>query len=157
MRKRVVDQVSTDVSPTDQKWLNLEPLAQIEVTSEDASYPIESALLPGSGAGWRAAQSGEQIIRILFDEPLSLSHIHLQFEETEHERTQEFVLLWSPDEGQSYREIVRQQYNFSPTGASLEVEDYDVNLAGVTALELRIVPDQGGGQARASLAQLRLA
>ena len=93
MRKRVIDQVSTDVSPTDQKWLNLEPLAQIEVTSEDASYPIESALLPGSGAGWQAAQSGEQIIRILFDEPLNLRHIHLRFEETEQERTQEFVLL----------------------------------------------------------------
>ena len=36
------------------------------------------------------------------------------FQEDEQERTQEFVLRWSPDGGQSYREIVRQQYNFSP-------------------------------------------
>ena len=61
------------------------------------------------------------------------------FQEDEKERTQEFVLRWSPDGGQSYREIVRQQYNFSPPGASSEVEDYDVDLHGVTVLELKIV------------------
>ena len=38
-----------------------------------------------------------------------------------------------------------------------EVEDYDVDLDGVTALELRIVPDISGGSTRASLAQLRVA
>jgi hypothetical protein len=157
MRKRIINQDSSSVSPTDQKWLDLEPLAQVEVTSEDAAYPIESALMHGRESRWRAAQPGEQVIRLLFDKPLSLRHIHLRFEETEQERMQEFALLWSPGEGQSYREIVRQQYNFSPPGTSLEVEDYNVNLNGVTALELRIVPDKNGGQARASLAQLRLA
>jgi len=38
-----------------------------------------------------------------------------------------------------------------------EFEDYTVNLAGVTALELRIIPDINGGDARASVAQLRIA
>ncbi len=38
-----------------------------------------------------------------------------------------------------------------------EVEDYDVDLDGVTALEMRIVPDISSGSTRASLAQLRLA
>jgi hypothetical protein len=52
---------------------------------------------------------------------------------------------------------VRQQYNFSPPAAVHEVEDYDVDLDGVTALELRIMPDISGGSAQASLAQLRLA
>jgi hypothetical protein len=52
---------------------------------------------------------------------------------------------------------VRQQYNFSPPEALSEVEDYDVDLDGVTALELKIVPDISGGSAQASLAQLRLA
>ena len=79
------------------------------------------------------------------------------FHEGEQERTQEFVLRWSPDGGQSYREIVRQQYNFSPPGATREVEDYEINLEGVTALELEIVPDISGGPASASLVQLRLA
>ena len=79
------------------------------------------------------------------------------FDENEQERTQEFVLRWSPDGGQSYQEILRQQFNFSPPGATREVEDYDIDLDGVTALELKIVPDISGGSARASLAELRLA
>jgi hypothetical protein len=37
------------------------------------------------------------------------------------------------------------------------IEDYNVDLVGVTVLELRIVPDISGGSARASLAQLRVA
>jgi hypothetical protein len=52
---------------------------------------------------------------------------------------------------------LRQQYNFSPPEAAQEVEDYDVDLDGVTALELKIVPDISGGSTRASLAQLRVA
>ena len=79
------------------------------------------------------------------------------FHESEQERTQEFVLRWSPDGGQSYREIVRQQYNFSPPGATREVEDYEVNLDGVTVLEMKIVPDISRGSAVASLAELRVA
>jgi hypothetical protein len=88
---------------------------------------------------------------------LGLRRIHLVFYAGELKRTQEFVLRWSPDDGHSYREILRQQYNFSPPDAAREVEDYDVDLDGVTALELRIVPDISGGSAWASLAQLRLA
>jgi len=67
------------------------------------------------------------------------------------------VLRWSPDGGESCREIVRQQYNFSPPDMSRELEDYIVDLDGLTMLELSIIPDISGGGARASLAQLRLA
>ena len=156
MRKRLISHGPREVSTAEPIWLDLEGLAQIEITSEDVDYPIDSALIPGTGSGWRAAQPGEQTIRLRFDEPLRLNRIHLVFHEGGRERTQEFVLRWSPD-GQSYREIVRQQYNFSPPEAAREVEDYDVDLDGVTALELRIVPNISGGSARASLAQLRLA
>jgi len=157
MRKRIVGPGPRKVSAIEPDWLDLERLAQVEITSEDADYPIDSALIPGTGSGWRAAQSGEQTIRLLFDEPLRLARIHLVFHEGERERTQEFVLRWSSDGGQSYRELVRQQYNFSPPDVAREVEDYDVDLDGVTALELKIVPDISRGSARASLAQLRLA
>jgi hypothetical protein len=156
MRKRIIAPGPGEVKAEEYDWLDLERLAQVEITSEDVDYPIEAALVPGAGSGWRAAQPGEQTIRLRFDEPLSLRRIHLAFHEEGRERTQEFVLLWSPDGGQSYREIVRQQYNFSPLAAR-EVEDYDIDLDGVTALELRIVPDISGGSARASLAQLRVA
>jgi hypothetical protein len=157
MRKYIIGNGPRGVSATEQDWLDLELLAQVEITSEDTDYPIESALIPGTGPGWQAGQPGEQTIRLLFDEPLKVRRIHLVFHEDEQERTQEFVLRWSPDGGQSYREILRQQYNFSPPGVTREVEDYTIDLDGVTALELKIVPDISRGSARASLAELRLA
>ena len=157
VRKLIINPGSENVSPTNQNWLDLEPLAQVEITSEDVGHPIESALIPGRGSGWRAAGSGEQIIRLLFDKPLNIRRIHLLFCEDQHERTQEFVLRWSSDHGQSYREIVRQQYNFSPLSATREVEDYGVDLDGVTALELRILPDVRRGSACGSLTEWFLA
>ena len=157
MRKRIINRDPQNVVPVDQKWLDLQSLAQVELTSEDAANPIEAALVPGAGLGWRAAQAGEQTIRLLFDELQRVRRIQLLFQEDQQARTQEFVLRWSPDGGQSYREIVRQQYNFSPPGVTREFEDYAVDLAGATALELRIVPDTSGGNARASVAQLRIA
>ena len=157
MRKRIINQDPQNVVPVDQAWLDLQSLAQVELTSEDAANPIEAALVPGAGLGWRAAQAGEQTIRLLFDELQRVRRIQLLFQEDQQARTQEFVLRWSPDGGQSYREIVRQQYNFSPPGVTREAEDYAVDLAGVTALELRIIPDISGGDARASVARLRIA
>ena len=157
MRKRIINQNPQNVSPVDQSWLDLQRLAQVELTSEEAAHPIEEALIPSVGSGWRAAQAGAQTIRLLFDESQRVRRIQLLFHEDQQARTQEFVLRWSPDAGQSYREIVRQQYNFSPPGMTREFEDYTVDLVGVTALELRIVPDISGGDARASVAQLRIA
>jgi hypothetical protein len=156
MRKRIVNQEPQGVAPADERWLDLQGLAQVELTSEDSTYPIEAALTRSIGSGWRAAQAGEQTIRLLFDKVQSLMRIQLLFHEDQQPRTQEFVLRWSPDGGQSYREIVRQQYNFSPPGMTRELEDYRVDLAGVTALELKIVPDISGGDAKASVAQLRI-
>ncbi|NTV37851.1 MAG: hypothetical protein HGA82_01440, partial [Anaerolineales bacterium] len=106
---------------------------------------IQSALTASGGPGWVAGETGEQTIRLLFDEPQALRQIQLVFEEEKRERTHEFVLRWSGDDGRSYREILRQQYTFSPPGATREVEDYVVNLHGVTVLELRIVPDISRG------------
>ena len=157
MRKRIIDHERPDVVAVDQEWLDLQSMAQVELTSEDAANPIEAALVTDAGLGWRAAQAGEQTIRILFDESRRVRRIQLLFQEVQQARTQEFVLRWSPDEGRSYREIVRQQYNFSPPSETRESEDYAVDLAGVTALELIIVPDISGGDARASVAQLRIA
>ena len=157
MRKRIITKATQNVIPPDQNWLDLENLAEVELTSEDASHPIESALNAGMGSGWRASEPGQQTVRLLFDKPLRVKRVHLEFQEDEQERTQEFVLRWSSDRGQSYREIVRQQYNFNLPDNTREIEDYAVDLAGLTALELSIVPDISGGRARASIAQLRLA
>ena len=157
MRKHIITKGTQGAIPADQNWLDLENLAQAEITSEDVSHPIESALKPNEGSGWRASEPGQQTVRLLFDKPLRVRLIRLAFHEDEQERTHEFVLRWSSDSGQSYREIVRQQYNFSLPDNTREIEDYAVDLVGLTALELSIVPDISGGLARASIAQLRLA
>jgi F5/8 type C domain len=157
MCKRIINQGTEGVSTAHKSWLHLEDIAQAEVSSEDAGHPIESALISNTGSGWQAAQLGKQTIRLLFDKPQKIRSICLAFHEDEQERTQEFVLRWSSDGGQSYREIARQQYNFSPSGTTRELEDYTVDLNGLTTLELIIVPDISGGAARASVAQLRLA
>jgi hypothetical protein len=157
MRKRIVTQVSQPPTSADEGWLDVERLALAEVTSEDPERPIESALLPGGGPGWRASQPGPQTIRLIFDSPQRLKRMLVVFEEGEAQRSQEFVLRWSPDHGRSFREIVRQQWTFSPPGTTREVEDYAVDLAGVTEVELTIVPGQAGVEAHASLSQWRLA
>jgi hypothetical protein len=157
MRKRIIGQGTHDEMPPDQNWLELENLAEAELTSEDASHPIESALKPGEGIGWRASESGQQTVRLLFHKPLRVRRIRLVFQENEQDRTHEFLLRWSADGGRSYREIVRQQYNFSPPHNTLELEEYAVDLDGLTTLELTIVPDISGGTARASVEQISLA
>ena len=141
----------------DQGWLDLNKAASVEVSSEDQNYPIESALLGDEKTGWRAAKPGTQTIRLIFDSPQNLRRIFLAFEDSEAFRTQEFVLRWSPRVGQPFREIVRQQWNFSSPGAVREIEDYAVDLSNVGVLELMIVPDKSGGEARASLVKMRIA
>jgi hypothetical protein len=79
MRKRVIKPAVHEVATADQEWLDVEQLAQVEVTSEDAAHPVESALVPGDGAGWRAAQPGEQTLRLVFDKPQRLTRIWLLF------------------------------------------------------------------------------
>ena len=72
MRKRIIAHVQKETTSSDQDWLNVEGLAEVEVTSEDAAHPIESALLPGRASGWRAAGPGKQTIRLLFNHPQRL-------------------------------------------------------------------------------------
>ena len=156
MRKRIITPTPKTVRSRAEGWLDVERAAIVEVTSEDKGYPIESAFVSGEAGGWRAAMPGTQTIRLVFDQPQRLKRISLVFEEKETTRTQEFVLRWSSDSGSSFGEIVRQQWNFSPPETELEVEEYQVELSNVTALELIIVPDISGGVARASLKSLRL-
>ena len=115
MRKRIIASTQDSRQPKfeDQRWLDLEALAAVEVTSEEKEFPIESALLPGVQPGWRAATPGSQTIRLRFDQPQKLTRIQLRFEEMQMTRTQEFVLRYSSDSEDAFRDIVRQQWNFS--------------------------------------------
>jgi len=155
MRKRLMPH-PRDVAAASQPWLDVAALAQVELTSEDPACPIDAALRPSPTPGWRAAEPGAQRIRLVFDHPQALHRLRLVFAEPQQARTQEFVVRWSADGGQSYREVVRQQYTFSPPGTVHEAEEYQVPLQGVTHVELCIVPDIQGGDAYATLEEMRL-
>lgn len=157
MRKEIIRPVSQEGQKTQQRWIDVENLARAEMSSEDPSFPIESALRLTSGPGWRAAQPGPQTIRLIFDTPIKLRQMRLAFREDEVARTQEFIIRWSPDDGRTFRDLVRQQYNFSPPGATTEQEEYKVDLDGVTLLEMAITPDVNRSDVRASLSQWLLA
>lgn len=137
-------------------FLDLDRLARVEITSENVDRPIEAALVPGAGDGWQAAAPGPQKVRIVFDEPQRVRRVRLAFEESRLERTQEFALSWIPAGEEKGRGLVRQQYTFSPGGATREAEDYAFELDAVKVLELEIVPDIGGGGTHATLASLRV-
>jgi hypothetical protein len=156
MRKRLISPTAEDARPHGEGWLDIGRAAMVEVTSEDKDYPVESALVSDKAPGWRAATPGSQTIRLVFDQPQRLQCISLVFEESEAARTQEFVLRWSQGEDSPIKEIVRQQWNFSPPESIREAEEYRVELPAVTVLELVIKPNIGGGLARASLKNLRL-
>ena len=156
MRKSLIAPISQTDPASDQVWLDIDRIASVEVTSEQPGYPIESALR-GESRGWRAANPGTQIVRMIFDRPQTLRRIWLVFEDSENARTQEFVLRWSRGQESSFREIVRQPWNFSPGGSVRENEDYTVHLSEVGILELIIVPDKSGGDVRASLRSFRVA
>jgi hypothetical protein len=156
MRKRIIIPIPESVRVRAEGWLDVQRAATLELTSEDEKYPIESAFVFDEGRGWRAAESGPQTVRLIFDEPQTIERIQLIFEEEENSRTQEFALRWSADGGHSFKQIVRQQWNFSPPQTKRETEEYRVELLNTTVLELSIVPDIGGGSSRASLKSMRL-
>ena len=152
MRKHIINATEPNPPETSEEWLNLEEIAQVEVSSEDPKYPIESAFKHGESLGWRASRPGEQTIRLLFDEPKDIRRIWLRFSEPKVERTQQFTLRWADSQTGPFREIVRQQWNFNPRNSTTEVEDYKVDLHHVLAMELIIDPDLGKNQAIAALA-----
>ncbi len=160
MRKSIVSPAVAPAVLTEELWRQLDRIARVELTSEDEAFPIEHALGKPYTSGWKASSTGKQLIRLHFDEPLSIRRIQLHFSDTVSERSQEFAIFVTDSEG-VLREIARQQWNFSPTGNTDEIEDYTLTLSGVTVLELQIDPDRSHdpaqSQSYASLASLKIA
>lgn len=136
-------------------WLDLEHLASLEISSEDPAHPFEDALGGRETEGWHAADPGPQTILLKFAEPRSLRRVRLEFHEPHAERTQEFTI--SVTTAGQKRQVVRQQFTFSPGGATIEVEDYTVSLPDVSTFALTIDPGRHDQNAYASLQSLALA
>jgi hypothetical protein len=160
MRKSIVTPIAVASMPIGDLWRDLERIARVEMTSEDEAFPIEHAIGRKVTTGWRASSKGTQVIRLHFDEPLTIRRIQLHFIDLAAERSQEFAVFVNGADG-ALEEVVRQQWSFSPGGATEEIENYAVTLTGVTVLELRIDPDRSHDPAQsqhyASLAGLKIA
>jgi len=157
MQKRILVEHSSDTLRSSANWLDLEEIADVEVSSENPDYPIESALLPDRGEGWRAAKPGKQTIRLLFKPAQHIHCVSLEFVETEFQRTQEYALRVSQDNGKGFEEMVRQQWNFSPDGSTSETELHRIEKENVTHIELIITPDIQHQQTVATLKRLQVA
>jgi hypothetical protein len=159
MRKSIVSPSAVAQTPISDLWRDLERIARVEISSEDALFPIEHALGKKVMTGWRAAGTGPQLIRLHFDEPMNIKRLQLHFVDRSAERSQEFAVY--AGSGTELNEVVRQQWSFSPHGSTEEIEDYTVNLSGITTLEVRIDPDRSHdpkqSQNYASLQSLKLA
>ena len=130
--------------------MDVEQLAQVEVTFEDPAAPIETVFHfgPRTGVAGRRARHAADSAHLRSASALG-AHAT--------ERTQEFTLRYRELGGSAVKEIVRQQWNFSPAGSTSETEDYQVDLHRVSMLELWLEPDQSQGVAFAGLAEWRLA
>src|SRR5260370_1748673 len=119
-RKSLSATISQTDPASDQVWLDMDRIASVEVTSEQPGYPIESALR-GESRGWRAANPGTQIVRMIFDQPQTLRRIWLVFEDNENARNQEFVLRCSLGQECYFCEILRQPWVFSHVASIREI------------------------------------
>jgi hypothetical protein len=157
LRKRVIEAAATKPVARPNE-IAIAAIATVLVTSEAPGHPVDHVFgMRGPGGGrWVAGEPGEQTIILAFDSPVTFRRVLLEVEEPDVARTQELQLAISCDGGQSYRELVRQEYNFSPTGAILEREDWTVTAEDVTHLRLWIKPDKGGKPCRATLTSLTL-
>jgi hypothetical protein len=138
-----------------EQWPDLDEAVEVELTSEDPESPIEGALLSEGRRGWRADGPGRQAITLTWPAPIAIRRIRLVFEEHAQARTQEFVVRASTVDGE--REIVRQQFTFSPPGTAVEREEFATDLDGVLKLQLAIIPAIDGGHAVATLREWRIA
>jgi hypothetical protein len=133
--------------------------ATIAYSSEDPAHPVEDLFDGRSGPGatrWMSARPDtlEQIV-VEFDHPQTISRLVYEVEEAIRERTQEIRVEVSEDGGRTYRQILVQEYTFSPRGATYQREEQRFNLRQVTHLRLTIVPNKNGA-GTATITAIRL-
>lgn len=157
MRKRIIGTQTAAESGSSEAWFDLKAIADVELTSENVAYPIDAVFSADSGPGWKAATSGTQTIRLIFKQPQRVRCIRLEFIESDAERTQEFVLHYAEESSTVLREVMRQQWTFSPRGSTSEIEEYSVDLHQVRLLQLTIEPDRGRDKELATLSRWRIA
>lgn len=103
---------------------------------KSATSGFGTAAVPSSPGSWLDVEDlataeicSEEMVRI----SQSIRRIHLQFREALLERSRESALCATSSMSPT-KELVRQQWAFSPNGAQEEVEHYFFDLKDVTAI-----------------------
>jgi hypothetical protein len=157
LRKQILRTGS--MKPAYHDAVSIQDVATVFVTSEAANHPVDHICDGNHGLGatrWIAGEPGEQVIVLAFDSPQNIHKISLEIEEPSVSRTQELTLALSFDGGRTYREVLRQEYNFSPPSTTFERENWTVAAQAVTHLRLCIKPDKSNRTAYATITSLVL-
>jgi hypothetical protein len=161
VRKQIIPAPGAGESPGTSRpgRLDIPKLATVLLTSESADHPVDHLFDGRDGAGgtrWVAAEPGEQTLILAFDAPLTIREVSIETEERHASRTQVLVLSLSRDGGHAYREVLRQEFTFSPPSTTFQREQWSAPAEGVTHLRLVIQPDKGHAAHRATLTSLAI-
>jgi hypothetical protein len=158
IRKRLISEPGS-ISSEEPGEIDLASQAMVAYSSEDSAHPVEHLLDGhcGPDATRWASDRPDTTERIVFefDRPQSISRLAYEVEERSLKRTQEVRVEVSCDHGRSYRQVLVQEYNFSPEGATFQHEELRFDLTEITHLRLTIVPNKSGSGV-ATLTCLRL-
>jgi F5/8 type C domain len=158
MRKRLM---SEEVSMCAERpgEIDIASLATVAYSSEDPGYPLEHLIDGRCGRGgtrWTSARPNTtERIELELEPAQRISRLVYEVEECCVERTQEVRVEISTNHGRTYRQVLAQDYTFSPQGATFQHEELQLDLPAVTQSRLTIVPNKGGAGV-ASLTSLRL-
>jgi len=158
LRKRLLSEQSATF-PESPEEIDIASHAMLAYSSEDPAHPIEH-LIDGrwgrGGTRWLSARpNATEHVVLEFDHPQRVSRLVYEVEECCQARTQEVRVEISSDGGYTYRQVLAQDYTFSPQGATFQHEDRQLDFPAITHLKLTIVPNKGGSGV-ATLTSLRL-
>jgi hypothetical protein len=158
MRKRLISEQSATAGDNPGE-MDIAGCALLAYSSEDPAHPLEHLIDGHCGRGgtrWASARPNvtERLV-LEFDHPQRISRLVYEVEECHEERTQEVRVEVSTDLGRTYRQVLAQDYTFSPQGATYQHEDLRLDLPAISHLRLTIVPNKGGSGV-ATLTSLRL-
>lgn len=157
IRKRLLEDARL-LPATSRAELNVPAGATIAYSSEEPAHPVDCMFDGRDGPGgtyWESARENTtETLLIEFDRRQTISRLIFEVEERERARTQEVRLEVSCDGGGSFRQLLVQEFVFSPRGATFQREDLRLGIEDASHIRLTIVPNKSGS-GRARLTSLR--
>ena len=154
LRKRIIGPTPPVAAGLPADAIDIVREAEVLATSESEAHPLDNIVDGSTGPGssqWVAGTAGPQTLIFKFDAPRHIAGLVYETEEKEVARTQEVSFEVSTDQGAHFREILRQEYNFSPDGSTFHREELAFDLPAATDLKMVIKPDKGNRDCRAKL------